>query len=66
MSWNDKSLLKLIQKYLQSGVLINGIILDTNEGTPQGGLCEALHKPPCGFPFEGLPSPSISAFNILL
>lgn len=39
---NDKPLLKLIRKYLQSGVLINGIVLDTNEGTPQGGPLSPL------------------------
>lgn len=39
---DNKSLLKLIRKYLQSGVLINGIVLDTNEGTPQGGPLSPL------------------------
>ena len=39
---DDKPLLKLIRKYLQSGVLINGIVLDTNEGTPQGGPLSPL------------------------
>ncbi|WP_186669115.1 group II intron reverse transcriptase/maturase [Sporosarcina sp. BP05] len=39
---NDKPLLKLIRKYLQSGVLINGIVLGTNEGTPQGGPLSPL------------------------
>lgn len=33
----DKTLLKLIRKYLQSGVLINGLVQPTEEGTPQGG-----------------------------
>ena len=44
----DKTLLKLIRKYLQSGVLINGVVLESKEGTPQGGLCKASHKPPWG------------------
>jgi len=37
----DKMILKLIRKYLQSGVMINGIVMDTKEGAPQGGLCKA-------------------------
>lgn len=39
---DDKPLLKLIRKYLQSGVLINGIVFGTNEGTPQGGPLSPL------------------------
>lgn len=34
----DKCLLKLIRRYLQSGVMINGVVYDTEEGTPQGGV----------------------------
>ena len=34
---DDKPLLKLIRKYLQAGVLIMGLSLVQNEGTPQGG-----------------------------
>ncbi|WJQ09541.1 group II intron reverse transcriptase/maturase [Geobacillus stearothermophilus] len=33
----DKILLKLIRKYLQAGVMINGVVMETQEGTPQGG-----------------------------
>jgi len=42
----DKMLLKLIRKFLQSGVLIHGLVQPTKEGAPQGGLCKALHRPP--------------------
>jgi retron-type reverse transcriptase len=42
----DKRVLKLIRAYLNSGVMVNGVVMDTEEGTPQGGLCEALHNPP--------------------
>jgi retron-type reverse transcriptase len=42
----DKRVLKLIRAYLNSGVMVNGVVLDIEEGTPQGGLCKALHKPP--------------------
>lgn len=34
---SDKALLKLIRKYLQSGVMIAGVVHKTEEGTPQGG-----------------------------
>lgn len=33
----DKALLRLIRRYLQSGVMINGVVHETREGTPQGG-----------------------------
>lgn len=39
---NDKPLLKLIRKYLQSGVMINGVVSNTSEGTPQGGPLSPL------------------------
>lgn len=38
----DKMLLKLIRKYLQSGVMINGVVSETEEGTPQGGSFSPL------------------------
>ncbi len=38
----DKRVLKLIRLYLQSGVMINGVINDTTEGTPQGGPLSPL------------------------
>ncbi|WP_107927136.1 group II intron reverse transcriptase/maturase [Lysinibacillus parviboronicapiens] len=39
---HDKSLLKLIRKYLQAGVMINGVVSSTDEGTPQGGPLSPL------------------------
>lgn len=33
----DKTLLKLIRKYLQSGVMVDGLVKPTLEGAPQGG-----------------------------
>jgi retron-type reverse transcriptase len=42
----DKRVLKLIRAYLNSGVMVNGVVMGTEEGTPQGGLCKALHNPP--------------------
>jgi RNA-directed DNA polymerase len=38
----DKMILKLIRKYLQSGVMINGVVMDTKEGTMQGGPLSPL------------------------
>ncbi|CAM4317267.1 Group II intron reverse transcriptase/maturase [Paenibacillus alkaliterrae] len=37
----DKKVLLLIRKYLQSGVMENGLVKPTTEGAPQGGLCKA-------------------------
>ncbi len=33
----DKRVLKLIRAYLESGVMLNGVVMETEEGTPQGG-----------------------------
>jgi len=33
----DKRVLDLIRKYLKSGIMLNGIIISNEEGTPQGG-----------------------------
>lgn len=38
----DKTLLRLIRKYLQSGVMVNGLVHPTNEGAPQGGPLSPL------------------------
>jgi RNA-directed DNA polymerase len=38
----DKRVLSLIRKYLQSGVMMNGLIQPTLEGTPQGGPLSPL------------------------
>lgn len=38
----DKTILKLIRKYLQSGVMINGVVMDTVQGAPQGGPLSPL------------------------
>src|SRR3954465_6071989 len=39
---DDKPLLKLIRKYLQAGVMINGVVSSTEKGTPQGGPLSPL------------------------
>lgn len=38
----DKNLLKLIRAYLQAGIMVNGICLSADEGTPQGGPLSPL------------------------
>lgn len=38
----DKRLLKLIRKYLKSGIMINGVVTTNEEGTPQGGPLSPL------------------------
>jgi retron-type reverse transcriptase len=44
---NDKQFVRLIQKWLKAGILEeDGEIKHPVNGTPQGGLCQALHNPP--------------------
>jgi len=38
----DKRVLKLIRLYLQSGIMLNGIVVRSEEGTPQGGPLSPL------------------------
>jgi group II intron reverse transcriptase/maturase len=38
----DKRLLKLIRRYLEAGVLMNGVVVERGEGTPQGGPLSPL------------------------
>ena len=38
----DRILLKLLRKYLQAGVLLNGVVQQSEEGTPQGGPLSPL------------------------
>ena len=43
----DKRVLALVKAFLKAGVLTElGEHRDTLTGTPQGGLCNALHNPP--------------------
>ena len=36
----------IIAKWLKAGFVDNNVFHESEDGTPQGGLCEALHKPP--------------------
>jgi group II intron reverse transcriptase/maturase len=38
----DKRVLKLIRAYLNSGVMVKGVVMETEEGTPQGGPLSPL------------------------
>jgi group II intron reverse transcriptase/maturase len=38
----DKRVLKLIRAYLESGVMVNGVVMETDGGTPQGGPLSPL------------------------
>jgi RNA-directed DNA polymerase len=38
----DKRVLGLIRRYLQSGVMVNGVLTERREGTPQGGPLSPL------------------------
>jgi len=38
----DRRVLALIRKYLKSGVMVNGVVLETGEGTAQGGPLSPL------------------------
>ncbi|CAB3393683.1 Group II intron reverse transcriptase/maturase [Kyrpidia spormannii] len=33
----DKRVLKVIRRYLQAGIMVNGVVMEREEGTPQGG-----------------------------
>jgi RNA-directed DNA polymerase len=38
----DKRVLKLIRAYQESGMMVNGVVMETEEGTPQGGPLSPL------------------------
>jgi len=38
----DRRLLRLIRRYLEAGILLNGVVIEREEGTPQGGPLSPL------------------------
>ncbi len=38
----DKRLLRLIHRFLEAGVMLNGVVMERHEGTPQGGPLSPL------------------------
>jgi group II intron reverse transcriptase/maturase len=39
---DDKRMLGLIRRYLQAGIMVNGVVVEREEGTPQGGPLSPL------------------------
>jgi len=39
-------ILLYIERWLKAPMMRDGNLIIRNNGTPQGGLCKALHKPP--------------------
>ena len=37
----DERVIQMVKRYLKSGVMENGVVMPTEEGSPQGGLCKA-------------------------
>ena len=37
----DERVIQMIKRYLKGGVMENGVVMETEEGSPQGGLCKA-------------------------
>ena len=42
----DPNIIWLVKKFLKAGVMDEGKLLATDEGSAQGGLCRSLHNPP--------------------
>ena len=38
----DKRLLRVIRRYLEAGIMVNGVVVERHEGTPQGGPLSPL------------------------
>jgi RNA-directed DNA polymerase len=38
----DKRILRLIRRYLQAGIMVNGVVMEREKGTPQGGPLSPL------------------------
>jgi len=38
----DKGVLRLIRRYLEAGLMVNGVVVERHEGTPQGGPISPL------------------------
>ena len=35
----DERVIQMVKRYLKSGVMENGVVIETKEGSTQGGLC---------------------------
>ncbi len=43
---DDKRFLRYVRRFLIAGIMEEGKLLESDRGTPQGGLCRARHNPP--------------------
>ena len=43
---NDAATLRLIRKFMQAGIMEDGLVKPSVIGVPQGGLCRYRHNPP--------------------
>ena len=43
---NDSTTLHLIRKFMQAGIMEDGLVKPSRVGVQQGGLCRYRHKPP--------------------
>ena len=39
----DERVIQMVKRYLRSGVMENGVVIDTEEGSPQGGTGSTVH-----------------------
>ena len=49
----DRLLLKLIRRYLQAGVMSEGVVMDTEEGTPRARPCRLCSPTSCSTTWTG-------------
>ena len=42
----DKRFLRYVRRFLIAGIMEDGKLMESDRGTPQGGLCRAPHNPP--------------------
>src|SRR5690606_40589737 len=40
---DDKRVLRLVRRYLEAGIMADGVVMERHEGTPQGGPLSPLH-----------------------
>jgi group II intron reverse transcriptase/maturase len=42
----DERVIQMVKRYLKSGVMVDGVVVSTEEGSPQGSLCGYRDNPP--------------------
>jgi len=51
----DRRMLRIIRRYLEAGIMVDGVVMERHEGTPQGG--------PLAPPTQSITSPSSESFH---